>query len=256
MPKKWTEPELWVAMNVYCRLSFGQFDQSNRHIQEVARQMGRSPGSLSMKLCNLASLDTYHQDRGVSGLKGASSLDRKVWNDFQQDWSTMAEQSEAAFEALMHEQAPVDAEPSKLPVVPEGTTEVQRLVKVRRVQDFFRKAILGSYESRCALTNLAVPELLIASHIIGWSDNEARRADPTNGICLNALHDKAFDRHLLTFDEDYRVVLSSALKSREASEFQSYNFEQMEGRPLRLPHRFLPDPVALAKHREKFTDLN
>jgi predicted restriction endonuclease len=129
---------------------------------------------------------------------------------------------------------------------------VLRFVKVRRVQDFFRKAILGSYESRCALTGLAVPELLIASHIIGWSENEARRADPTNGICLNALHDKAFDRHLLTFDEDFRVVLSPLLKSKEAPEFQSYNFDRLEGQSLRLPHRFLPDSYALAQHREIF----
>jgi predicted restriction endonuclease len=205
-----------------------------------------------MKLCNLASLDAYHQQRGVSGLPGASNLDRKVWNDFQQDWATMAERSEAAFEALMGGQAPVDSESSKRPTAPEGPTEVLRFVKVRRVQDFFRKAILGSYESRCALTGLAVPELLIASHIIGWSDNEARRADPTNGICLNALHDKAFDRHLITFDEDFRVVVASVLKSKEVPEFQSCNFGQLEGKPLRLPHRFLPDPEALSVHREVF----
>jgi len=240
-------------MNVYCRLPFGQFDQSNAHIKQVAERMGRTPGSLAMKLSNLASLDEYHQQRGISGLKGASNLDRKVWNDFQEDWASMAERSEAAFEDLMQGEAPVDGGSSKPSAAPEGPTEVQRKVKVRRVQSFFRKAILGSYESRCALTGLAVPELLIASHIIGWSENESRRADPTNGICLNALHDKAFDRHLLTFDEDYRVVLSSALKSREATEFQSHNFDRLEGERLRLPHRFLPDLAALSEHREIFS---
>lgn len=240
-------------MNVYCRLPFGQFDQSNAHIKQVAERMGRTPGSLAMKLSNLASLDEYHQQRGISGLKGASNLDRKVWNDFQRDWATMAVRSEAAFEDLIQGEAPVDGESAKHPAAPEGPTEERRLVKVRRVQSFFRKAILGSYESRCALTGLAVPELLIASHIIGWSENEARRADPTNGICLNALHDKAFDRHLLTFDEDYRVVLSSALKLREAPEFQSHNFDRLEGEKLHLPHRFFPDPVALSEHREIFS---
>ena len=240
-------------MNLYCRLSFGQFDQSNGQIQLVAEKMGRTPGSLSMKLCNLASLDSYHQQRGIAGLKGASNLDRKVWNDFQQDWAIMADRSEAAHEALMQGQVPAHTEPSKLPTAPEGPTEVQRQIKVRRVQIFFRKAILGSYESRCALTDLAVPELLVASHIIGWGQNESRRADPTNGICLNALHDKAFDRYLLTFDEDYRVVVSSVLKSREAPEFQSYNFGRLEGKQLRLPHRFLPDSDALSEHREIFS---
>lgn len=240
-------------MNLYCRLPFGQFDQSNAYIQQVAEQMGRTPGSLSMKLCNLASLDSYHQQRGVTGLKGASNLDRKVWNDFQQDWTRMAERSEATFEALMKGQPPSETEPLKLPTAPEGPTEVQRKINVRRVQSFFRKAILGSYEGRCALTDLAVPELLIASHIIGWGQNESRRADPSNGICLNALHDKAFDRHLLSFDEDYRVILSSVLKSKETPEFQAYNFGRLEGKPLRLPHRFLPDPEALREHREIFS---
>jgi len=129
MPKNWTEPELWVAMNIYCRLPFGQFDQSNGYIKTVAERMGRTPGSLAMKLSNLASLDSYHQQRGVSGLPGASNLDRKVWNDFQTDWSSMAERSEAAFETLMGGQVPVVPEPSKVPTAPEGPTEVQRLVR-------------------------------------------------------------------------------------------------------------------------------
>jgi len=254
MPKNWTETELLVAMNVYCRLPFGQFDQSNLQIQAVAARMGRTPGSLSMKLCNLASLDAYHQDRGVVGLKGASNLDRAVWAAFEANWELMAERSEAAFEQLMQGQEANAMQTQELPQQPEGPSDSQRQVKVRRVQKFFRNAVLGSYECRCALTGIAVPELLIASHIIPWSEDVARRADPTNGICLNALHDKAFDQHLMTFDEDYCVVISSALKSREASGFQGYIFERLEGRSLRLPHRFLPDPSALAKHREKFAE--
>ncbi len=70
MPRNWTEHELLIAMNLYCRLPFGQFDQSNKHIREVAEKMDRTPGSLAMKLSNLASLDTYHQSRGVVGLRG------------------------------------------------------------------------------------------------------------------------------------------------------------------------------------------
>lgn len=101
-----------------------------------------------------------------------------------------------------------------------------------------------------------MPELLIASHIIPWGEDTARRADPSNGICLNTLHDKAFDRHLITFDEDYRVVVSKVLKSKESPDFQSHNFAQMEGHVLQLPHRFLPDQVALSRHREKFAQFN
>ena len=162
----------------------------------------------------------------------------------------MAEKSEAAFEMLMS--GTIDCDVSSKLQQSEGITESMRWVSTRRVQSFFRKAVLGSYKNKCALTGLTSPELLIASHIIPWSEDESRRADPTNGICLNALHDKAFDRNLITFDEDYRLVVSSVLKSKDISEFEHRNFIRLEGVKLCLPHRFLPDPDALSKHRDAF----
>ena len=250
MPRNWTEHELLIAMNLYCRLPFGQFDQSNKHIREVADKMDRTPSSLSMKLCNLASLDSYHQKRGVSGLKGASNLDRKVWMKFQENWSIMAEKSEEAFETLLH--GSVTPKPAIDIQIPNGPSETKRTVKTRRLQRFFRNAILASYENRCALTGMAIPQLLVASHIIPWSENEERRADPTNGLCLNVLHDKAFDRHLITFDEDYLLVVSNELKKSNIPEFQSTTFAELEGTALTLPHRFAPDFQALEEHRNRF----
>ena len=50
--------------------------------------------------------------------------------------------------------------------IPTGPTDLERLVRVRRVQGFFRASVLASYEFRCAVTGLAVPELLNASHIV------------------------------------------------------------------------------------------
>ena len=252
MPRKWTEHELLVAMNLYCRLPFGQFDQSNKHIREIAERMDRTPSSLSMKLCNLASLDSYHRDRGVKGLPGASKLDRKVWADFQQDWTGMAERSETAFESLAGLNSIGTSEPEIVIDLPTGPSETERTVKTRRLQRFFRNTILASYENKCALTGMAIPQLLVASHIIPWSENEERRADPTNGLCLNVLHDKAFDRHLITFDTDLRLVVSNALKTKDIPEFQSANFANLEGTKLNEPHRFAPDERALEEHRAIF----
>ena len=163
-------------MNIYCRLPFGQFDPSNEHIREVAEKMDRTPGSLSMKLCNLASLDSYHKERDVVGLKGASRLDREVWEKFQSNWSIMAEKSEEAFDVLMNRT--VTPESAMEILMPDGPSETKRTVKARRLQRFFRGAVLGSYENRCALTGMPIPQLLIASHIIPWSENEERRNRP------------------------------------------------------------------------------
>ena len=98
---------------------------------------------------------------------------------------------------------------------------------------------------------MAVRSLLNASHIIPWNIAEARRADPRNGLCLNTLHDRAFDRGLITFDENHRLVLASSLKCKsQPPEFQGIAFNDLEGAALRLPDRFRPDPMALEHHRE------
>lgn len=250
MGRNWTEHELLIAMNLYCRLPFGQCNSRNRLVNEVARRMNRTPGSISRKLGNIASLDPHHQSRGVGGLPHGSKLDRKVWAQFHENWCDMAEKSEAAYQILMGEAfSEKFASSVKQPI---GYSEVERTVKTRRMQTFFRNVVLSSYDNRCALTGLAVAQLLIASHIIPWSENEERRADPTNGLCLNVLHDKAFDRHLITFDEGYRLVVSDPLKKRDVSEFQEVNFTKLEGKKITLPHRFAPDPLAFEEHRKAF----
>jgi len=248
----WVRHELLIAMSLYCRIPFGQRHSRNKLVNEVADKINRSPGSVSRKLGNIASLDPRHQARGVGGLPNSSKLDRKVWEEFQENWSAMAEDSESAFESLNIKTDPLGAFPNFEQSL--GPSETNRIVKTRKLQSFFRHAVLSSYEHRCALTGLNIPGLLIASHIIPWSENEHRRADPTNGLCLNVLHDKAFDRHLITFDENYRLVVSSALKKRNILEFQSSNFSKLEGATLTLPHRFAPDLKALEEHRNAFLE--
>ena len=77
--RKWTWSELLIVLNLYENLRFGQFHSRQPVIIEVAEKMQRTPGSLAMKLSNLASLDPKLQARGIAGLKGASNLDKAVW---------------------------------------------------------------------------------------------------------------------------------------------------------------------------------
>lgn len=92
--------------------------------------------------------------------------------------------------------------------------------------------------------------MLIASHIIPWSIDKNRRADPTNGLALCAFHDRAFDCGLFTFDESYRVLLSMRAKGHSLSELHIVGFQGFEGKSLSLPERFPPDREALRYHRE------
>jgi putative restriction endonuclease len=117
------------------------------------------------------------------------------------------------------------------------------------VQSFFRAAVLTSYEGRCAISGLDVPELLSASHIIPWSQSIERRADPTNGLCLNALFDRAFDRGLIAIDADLRVLVSPRLKDAADAAELGCSLREAEGRRLATPQRFPPAAEALEHHR-------
>jgi putative restriction endonuclease len=127
--------------------------------------------------------------------------------------------------------------------------EVLRQVKTRMNQAFFRKMILRNYGSRCCLTGLPVPEVLRASHIVGWAEDKENRMNPANGLCLSATYDAAFDRHLITFDDDLRLVLSHSLKEYYINDVFTKFFLDFEGCHIQLPKNFRPDQALLEKHR-------
>ena len=93
------------------------------------------------------------------------------------------------------------------------STEAERLVVQRVGQSLFREGLLEYWEGRCAITGLAVPELLRASHIKPWADcdTDAERLDIWNGFLLAPHLDAAFDRGFITVEDDGKVVVSAEL---------------------------------------------
>jgi len=246
----WTREQLLLAFRVYCRMPFGKLHQHNLEIIEASELIGRTPSAVAMKACNFASLDPVHRQRNISALGNVSRADKALWEEFQSNPDMIAAEAEEVFACLTGNDREIDREEYQHLGLPEGLTEVAQTIKARRVQRFFRAAVLSSYEFRCALSGIAIPELLNASHIIPWSITNSRRADPTNGIALNALYDRAFDRGLFTFDDSMSVLLSSQLRKCQATVFDTKAFEKLEGQKLLLPSRFAPDPEAIAYHRE------
>jgi putative restriction endonuclease len=92
-------------------------------------------------------------------------------------------------------------------------TEVERLVVQRVGQHIFRQGLLDFWEGRCAITDLAVPQLLRASHIKPWADctSDAERLDVFNGILLAPHFDAAFDSGFITVADDGAVVVAAVL---------------------------------------------
>lgn len=238
---RWTREEALKALSLYCVLPFGRFHKANPDVIALARDLGRTPGSISLKLCNFASFDPYHKARGVAGMTGASRLDREIWNEYYGHWDELAKALPLTPRA--------DEEPVPKLIIPEGPTTQERVLRVRRGQQFFRRAVLSAYDDRRCITGIADPALLRASHIVPWSASEEHRLNPCNGLCLNALHDAAFDGGLLTLDEKLRVVLSPRLaRKMPMPVFEEY-FQRYGGREIRRPERFLPDEKCLQVHR-------
>ena len=243
--KPWSRDELILAMNLYCRMSFGLFHRRNPEVIALANAIGRTPSSVAMKLGNLASLDPYHRERGVKGLEGASRGDRAIWDEFHAHWESLAVLSEQLRESLGLAGATSTEQPE---VAYTGETETERPVRVRLAQRFFRQSVLAAYESRFCVTGINLPQLLIASHILPWSGHPEHRANPRNGLCLSRLHDAAFDQGLMGFDEEYRMILSQELSDATTNDVLTASFRRYEGQPIQLPERFRPDPAFIKNH--------
>ncbi len=171
----------------------------------------------------------------------------KLWKLVQE---SKASPNELSKELQQQEIEAIDALlPLELPTSWEGQ-EVLRETKARVNQQFFRRLILDTYNQKCCLTGIAIPELLVASHIVPWSEDKENRLNPCNGLCLNALHDKAFDRGLIAFDAKLRLLLSPRLADHYDNRTISGNFANLEGKPLAEPRRFVPSQEFLARHRK------
>ncbi len=272
--KPWTRNELLILLNLYDKIPFGQFDQGNAVLKDVAKRMRRTSGSVAMKLSNLASLDKRLAARGIKGLTGASALDRSMWVEYHHNHDELVVASEELLNMLMTGDSlmGVDVIPEEgiERAYPISITERMATVKVRRGQAYFRQVVLNAYGGRCAVTGLAVRELLVASHILPWvvpgtghPEHEhlllhitnhflqGHRLDVENGIALNALHDNAFDRGFITFDEDRRMVCCKSLRKRYKEKEIAFLFKAYEGKPLRVPTEAAgPKAAYLEWHRE------
>lgn len=102
------------------------------------------------------------------------------------------------------------------------TTEAERLVIQRIGQDIFRDRLIDYWQGRCPLTGISDAALLRASHIIPWSEcgSDAERLDVHNGLLLSALWDAAFDRALVTFDDEGNPEFSPYLSERARIELR------------------------------------
>jgi len=241
----WTRDEVILALYLYCQIPFQQTKASNPKVAALAAALGRTPASVARKLGNLGASDMTLREKGISGLAHTAAIDRQVWTEFDGRWPLLID--EVARIGRQNSNFGADAD---LPILTwTGATESTTAGKRRRCQDFFRLAVLSSYDSRCCMCDMDLSELLVAAHIVSWAKDELIRADPQNGLCLCVLHHAAFDAGLLTLDQSLQMVCSPGVRSSR-SQLVRDALLNAEGRRITLPRRFPPKAEYLQRHYE------
>ncbi|HET8898729.1 MAG TPA: DNA (cytosine-5-)-methyltransferase [Rhodanobacteraceae bacterium] len=249
---RWTPEQTKLAFELYCQTPFGRLDGRNKNIIELANLLHRTPDAVAMKCLNIASIDPVVKASGRAGLGNASGLDREVWDEFHADWERLTIECAQLRQFLRHTHDVTPVAPDESLddyILDDYTGETRNAIVQQRVkQRFFRHAVLASYRGRCCISGVSDSRLLVASHIIPWRDDKANRLNPSNGLCLSAIHDKAFDSYLFSLTDQRRVLLSSQLRASK-DRFVQQVFHAIDGQCIEMPERFAPSAAFIGHHR-------
>ncbi|HUP49741.1 MAG TPA: HNH endonuclease [Thermoanaerobaculia bacterium] len=131
-----------------------------------------------------------------------------------------------------------------LPVLPTPSSpseigELARRYAVATVQRRlhearFRNAILEAYRERCAVCGLRIRALLDAAHLVPLADPPAPEIVVREGVALCAIHHRAFEAGILTWNDNY-VVRIELPERRAPGEGERDLLLAYAGKPLTLP---------------------
>lgn len=247
----WTRDEMILVLNLYLKTPFGKMHKSNPEVIKIAHLIGRTPDAVAFRLVNYAAYDPQLRQRGISGMSHGGRKCEIYWNEFINDKEKLLFESErilAQYEGVTIEKK-FEKQLKDIPSYIIGETRI-RQVKTRINQNIFRQITLANYDSRCALSGIDIPELLVASHIIPWAENKEERLNPENGICLSSLYDKAFDQGLISFDIDKRVIFSTRLLSNVGKSYFETFFRPVYHYSLAEAKKYAVNPKFLEWHRD------
>jgi len=242
-----------MALNVYCKIPFKDVKERHPLIQKYAPLIGRSPVALKMKVGNFGRFDPVLRSKGIVGLSHGSKDEELIWNEFWGEPEKLAFESERLFaeraKMKIEQFAEIDSE--GLPIGKERDAIIHQRVN----QGFFREMILCAYLNRCCVTGISNSSLLEACHIVSWSDDELNRMNPTNGLCMNPLFHRAYDKYLMAITPDYEICISEKMLNGAQEGILNY-LMNLRGQHIIMPEKFYPNQDFLSQHYEKYRQSN
>ena len=151
---------------------------------------------------------------------------------------------EQAFESSLTE-AEFFLESKVSPASKRGTEELEHLYRVQNLRTF-RRIVLQNFNNACCVSGLDIVDTLRACPIV----LDKSTYSPENALCLATTYAVAFRHHLITFDEDMRLVLSASLSDHPTGDAFCHTFKAYEGQRM-LPARFIqPSKALMQMHRK------
>ena len=235
-----------MAFALYIILKPSECDDKGLDVQRLASFLHRTPSSVTLKIWNIAAYDANRKARGRVGMKHGSKLDSQVWQWYAEDPDAFMEQCldllrQALLQADANNFNPAPLAPDRYSPFETATAlliaehapagEERPVTTLQRVnQSYFRNSLLRNYHDTCCITGLQIPELLIASHIKPWkASTPTEKTAASNGLLLNAFHDRAFDQGLISIDDDYRIMVNhDKVQHSDINDKWLYDFEGLE----------------------------
>lgn len=250
---EWTREQEIVALYLYCMIPFNKVNNSNLKIAQMAELIGRpNANSLKAKIGNFGKFDT---NLAAAGLGHSSHLDEEIWNEFNGRWQELEVEALRLIEKFQQDSNKVQPEIQYIPIGKER----EIVIKQRTNQYLFRNMVLSAYNNTCCITGIARPELIEACHIIDWKVDEKNRLNPCNGLAMNVLFHRAYDKLLIGISSDLKVVVSErmydALRSDDRDKTYSF-FNPHNGMEITLPRKFKPNREFIEWQYEEFKKAN
>ncbi len=118
-------------------------------------------------------------------------------------------------------------------------TSKQVLTNIRIWQNEFRKKLILSLK-KCPITGINDTRILNASHIKPWvMSNNIERLDIYNGFLLSPTFDKLFDKWIITFDLEKRIIISQSIDEKNINFLWISNKQYIQDLPISWREEYL-----------------
>lgn len=241
----WDENEITLCLGLYYLYSSGMVSYK-KGVIKLGNLLGRSEGSVKLKLGNISNCDNP-----LKGLPNINKLDLIVFKKYGNNLDNLFLDigKILSMEAYRNRDASIlldnnpysDLYDTNLPdhdclrdssLADYSAEDKEGFVRVREKQWAFRMSLLSNYGRTCCVSGIVMPQLLVASHIVPWAADKTKRLDPSNGLLLNAMLDRAFDQGLITFHPEKRsLIISDRIKDEKTLGYLS----SYDGHVLTLP---------------------